>query len=650
MIRPASIAAALIAAATLAVPAQAQPRFTDDGTNAQISVGPYGDTGTMTLWGGFQPNPVFMNLTARGEVPSNAIYGSPQCPGWYRPAQSYANANILWIASAEEMSVTVNSSTDTLLLIRSSGDSGDEFFCDDNSGDGHNPLIRLTPDPAGADPSGRHAAGSYDIFIGTKVQNQIVPVTLIVSEAPAGTSAMGNTALSGVPNPNLGSPSGTVVVYGGFGGEPRRMYVAAGGPHAAENLGSNCRGWVETAPSLAVEYRDPGLPLVFGAESAVDTTLVIHAPDGQWYCDDDGGGQGNPLVQIPSALAGTYQIYAGTYAQGAHDPSVRFAITEAGHSLAEPAPIQPDPVIVAPPRLPGVNLGTGPNSAGSAPAVAGHVDPDLPARDANLTLSAGFQPDPVEVNLIPGGDFQMSGLPCTGWYHDAPNAEIYYNANGTPLSIMVKQANEASVDTELAVRAPGGLWLCDDNSSMGTEPILTFSNPASGIYDVYVGSQARHTTETVVLAFSASDMRRHSAAAVSYAANPALPAIYGTINLYRGFAPDPYSINVMAGGAHIFGTTQGSCSGWVTEAPSLELSHNGGGRLIVSAGSLLDTILVVRGPDGYWHCDDDGGNSGLNPAVTLEEALPGTYDIWVGSHRQNGSGAAMLQISERHSQ
>jgi len=497
MLRPALIAAALIVVTALAMPAQAQPP--EDGTNAQIQVS--GNRANLTLWGGFQPNPLSIFLQARGMNSSSALWGSPHCPGWYLSPSEFDNANILWIASVDEMTVSVNSSTDTVLMIRSTSSGDEKIYCDDNSGGGHNPQIRLTPDPAAAHPSRRHIAGSYQIYIGTKVQNQMVPVNLVISEAPPGTNS---------PNPDL--------------------------------------------------------------------------------------------------------------------------------------------VAAAPPNLPNLVRDTGPNAGVSTASVTGRVDPDLPARDANLTLSGGFQPDPVDVDLIPGGDFQLSGLTCTGWYHDAPNAEVYYHGNGAPLSIMVRQSANAGVDTELAVRAPNGLWLCDDNSSMGTEPILTFPNAASGNYDVYVGTQARRTTESVVLAFSASDLRRHSETAVSYAANPALPAVYGTINLFRGFAPDPYSVNVLAGGPHIFGSPQGSCSGWVSEAPSLELNYNGGGRLVVSASSQLDTIVVVRGPDGYWHCDDDGGNSGLNAAVTLNEALSGTYDIWVGTHRQTGSRAAILQISERHSQ
>ena len=47
-----------------------------------------------------------------------------------------------------------------------------------------------------------------------------------------------------------------------------------------------------------------------------DTTLVINAPDGEWYCDDDGAGYPNPELTFASPMSGQYDIWVGTYGGG----------------------------------------------------------------------------------------------------------------------------------------------------------------------------------------------------------------------------------------------------------------------------------------------------------------------------------------------
>ncbi len=44
-----------------------------------------------------------------------------------------------------------------------------------------------------------------------------------------------------------------------------------------------------------------------------DTTLLINRPDRAWACDDDELGEENPLVIIPAAAGGLYNIWVGTY-------------------------------------------------------------------------------------------------------------------------------------------------------------------------------------------------------------------------------------------------------------------------------------------------------------------------------------------------
>jgi len=125
-----------------------------------------------------------------------------------------------------------------------------------------------------------------------------------------------------------------------------------------------------------------------------------------------------------------------------------------------------------------------------------------------------------------------------------------------------------------------------------------------------------------------------------------LPANYGAVTLYSGFTPDPYNINVVAGGSiDASSSVSSSCRGWISGAPDFELTYQAGSLpLIISVNSNADTTLVINGPDGRWYCDDDGGQN-LNPSLRWGSPSTGTYDIWVGSY--NGQPAqAVLSISE----
>ena len=93
------------------------------------------------------------------------------------------------------------------------------------------------------------------------------------------------------------------------------------------------------------------------------------------------------------------------------------------------------------------------------------------------------------------------------------------------------------------------------------------------------------------------------------------------------------------------------CRGYISGAPSYRLTFNPGGTLplILSAGAESDVTLIVRGPDGTWHCDDDGGE-GLNAALTLADPFSGDYAIWVGTYGSGLTAPAALHVSELYSQ
>ena len=73
-------------------------------------------------------------------------------------------------------------------------------------------------------------------------------------------------------------------------------------------------GNVADAPDVDLYYSTSGSSTLYiSAISGEDTTLLINLPDGSWVCDDDSYGDGDPIVVIPGAESGLYDIWVGTY-------------------------------------------------------------------------------------------------------------------------------------------------------------------------------------------------------------------------------------------------------------------------------------------------------------------------------------------------
>lgn len=124
---------------------------------------------------------------------------------------------------------------------------------------------------------------------------------------------------------------------------------------------------------------------------------------------------------------------------------------------------------------------------------------------------------------------------------------------------------------------------------------------------------------------------------------------YGNVQLAAGFTPDPFNVQVVAGGNINARQSLGSaCAGYISENPDFDLYWTAGGTglpLVISADSTTDTTLVVRTPNGQWLCEDDGGFNGMNPGMRIDNPQSGLYDIWVGTYG-GGTAPATLSVSE----
>lgn len=107
----------------------------------------------------------------------------------------------------------------------------------------------------------------------------------------------------------------------------------------------------------------------------------------------------------------------------------------------------------------------------------------------SIQLNSGFTPDPFQVNLQSGGSInagQSIGGACRGYIANAPDYRLQYRAGNTyPLIISVA----SSADTTLVINGPDGRWYCDDDGgNAGLNPSVRFNAPASGQYDIWVGT------------------------------------------------------------------------------------------------------------------------------------------------------------------
>ena len=125
--------------------------------------------------------------------------------------------------------------------------------------------------------------------------------------------------------------------------------------------------------------------------------------------------------------------------------------------------------------------------------------------------------------------------------------------------------------------------------------------------------------------------------------NWSLPPLYGTIDLASGFRPDPFRVEVTAGGSRNLQSV--GRMGYVAEAPDFDLNYSGGqyNLYIFVESQGADTVLLVCDPSGRYFYSDD--RLGTRPAMHFSSPESGLYDIWVGTYGSQTTPAT-LAISE----
>nr|WP_303696842.1 peptidase [Brevundimonas subvibrioides] len=272
----------------------------------------YGDA---SLRSGFTPDPYRIDMYSGGDVDASAIANG--CVGMVARAPDF---QLTYSAGSLPLIFGVTSSNDTTLVIN--GPDG-RWYCDDDSGEGTNPLMSIS------DPQ----SGTYDVFVGAYGGNGAAAqlyITELNSQVYGDSDGNDDDRYSDASRPNSGLTAnfGEYYLSAGFTPDPYWLPLYSGGSIDASVVASGCVGMISEAPDFQLTYESGSLPLTFGVEADGDTTLVINGPDGQWYCDDDSGGQADPEVTFRNPRSGVYDVWVGAYA--GRGVSGRLFVTELG--------------------------------------------------------------------------------------------------------------------------------------------------------------------------------------------------------------------------------------------------------------------------------------------------------------------------------
>lgn len=263
---------------------------------------------------------------------------------------------------------------------------------------------------------------------------------------------------------------GSANLTGGFSPDPYVVQVHAGGTIEATTITEEglCRGYIANNPDYTLDYTagDDGLYISALAES--DTTLVVYAPDGYYYCDDDSGGEGetDPGVYLPKPASGRYQIWVGTYSSNSGNPLTEIYISGVDYIHA----------------LRSVAVDAGLAGYGANPSYGA------------ITLAGNFPNDPRTASVVAGGAIHLTPVMegCSGYVSPNMDYRVTYTGQGAlPLIFSV----DSTTDTTMVVRSPDGPVYCDDDSGEnGSNPAVRIDNPRPGQYDVWVGVYTQSNT------------------------------------------------------------------------------------------------------------------------------------------------------------
>lgn len=449
-------------------------------------------------------------------------------------------------------------------------------------------------------------AGRYLVWLGASEGTEI-SARLIASDQPI--SAL---ELNGLDVASLGEPRAGRHIFTATAEAGRQQLVAGGvlyPEHEMRPLNTEyCPGYSRFDAAdvvLTLDAREQMMSVF--ALSDRDLTLAVRAPDGTVLCNDDSLNL-NPAVTFQNAAAGDYHVFVGGYSQGGTGIYDLFA------SQGAPAFSDATLDLNAPPRM-GQAL----------------LDTSL-ARDGQLLAEGQIVAnDPFE--MLPIGNY------CPGYTGiDAPDLVLTLGESHSLLSLYAM----SQTDMVMAVRAPGGQWQCNDDS-FGLNPGVQFSNAAPGDYHIFVGaySQGAGGMYNLYAALGQPNWQGAQGGASGAGLNADAEPAVGRVSFGPQTRVDPRVIfDVVPSRNEAFGLGDG-CAGYIDPSrPDLVIAAEPGlPQLMIYMVSEADGTLLIVGPDGRVHCNDDF--EGLNPGVMIPNPQAGDYAVFAGTYGGSGGVATL---------
>ncbi len=398
----------------------------------------------LDLSGGFQPDPVQIAYSVTGSEPAGSWVRG--CPGFL---------------SADPAVAVSLSGANVPLQVYLVGEGAGGVMVADPDGIYH--CEALDPYGIAQVKIGRVLSGEYLVWPMAAAAGSAATGSILISEADLGPRDV--VSLTGISvDPALLPPLLSEVPLAPQA-EPtfgRLALPAEGMAEAAVTLmgrvpgdeaGPGCNGLIDqTRPDVTVTLAAPEPQMAVSAASAVDTTLIVVAPDGTVACNDDAGSY-DPAVVFGSAAAGDYAVWVGVYPGGEGQPAtVRVSRDAPEGAAAAPVPFALD--------------------AAAEPAAGRHALPADGAVEVGLTLAAGASAS--EAGDGCGGQIDPSRPDATVTL-SAPEAAVWFGAASD------------SADTTILVVGPDGAVRCNDDHD-GVNAAVPVEGAAPGDYAVWVGA------------------------------------------------------------------------------------------------------------------------------------------------------------------
>ncbi|MBL8681491.1 MAG: hypothetical protein JNK05_20160 [Myxococcales bacterium] len=292
-----------------------------------------------------------------------------------------------------------------------------------------------------------------------------------------------------VAAPSAFAQTTALAINAGFSPDPGMVRGVAGGPVAAARIGPECRGYFPQRPQHRITTAGlQGVRFFTVAADDADITLAIVGPNNTVYCDDDRGGNNQPMLDL-RLPAGSYDVYVGTYRES---EQIQYGLVYTTNNQLRPNAVRFTPQGSTPTRP-----NTPPNN-GSSPwnNPQNTTQTPAPAQNPALDRAAAMRPSGPAVRIAAagtqrarsrtGGSEAASDLQsgCAGFINRAPSHAVVVQAAGLPLRFNVTSA----ADTTLLVRAPNGQVQCNDDANGNFNPEVFFNASVTGSYAVWVGT------------------------------------------------------------------------------------------------------------------------------------------------------------------